>query len=364
MIYNSTDEILQQLSYSKANFETVIDGKKTMLFTLKNSNGMVVTLTNCGARIVSIFVPDNNGKFADVVLGFNSISDYQQNEPTHGAVVGPYANRIAGARFRIGDKEYLLPQNDGENCLHSGPESWYRKVWDFKIEPDAVRFTIRSCDGEYGFSGNITASVTYKLTDQNELILEYQASTDKTTHINLTNHAYFNLKGEGNGDILNHQLQINADRYTPIIDSRMIPTGEIAELAGTPLDFRKPYRIGERINQDHPQLQWARGYDFNYVLNKGGNELGLAALLYEPESGRIMELYTTEPALQLYTGNFLDSKERGKSGNFYQPYSGLCLETQHFPNSPNQPNFPSTILSHEQQFRSITLFKFNRLIVY
>lgn len=267
MINNLTADILQQISHSKANFETVIDGKNTMLFTLKNSNGMVVTLTNYGARIVSIYVPDNKGEFADVVLGFNSITEYLKNEATHGAVVGPYANRIAGARFRIGDKVYLLPQNDGGNCLHSGPESWYRKVWDAKIEPDAVRFTIRSCDGEYGFPGNITASVTYQLTDQNELILEYQASTDKTTHINLTNHAYFNLKGEGNGGILNHHLLINADFYTPIIDHRMIPTGEIAELEGTPLDFRKPQRIGDRIHADDFQLKWAHGYDILRTLS-------------------------------------------------------------------------------------------------
>ena len=358
MIYNSTDEILQQISHSKADFETVIDGKNTMLFTLKNSNGMVVTLTNYGARIVSIFVPDKHQKYADVVLGFNSISDYQKNEPTHGAVVGPYANRIARASFWIGEKEYLLPQNDGEACLHSGPESWYRKVWDAEEEINSVRFTIRSHDGEFGFPGNVTASVTYKLTDENEFILEYQASTDKTTHINLTNHAYFNLKGEGTGDILNHHLLINADHYTPIIDHRMIPTGEIAELSGTPLDFRKSHRIGDRIALNEQHLKWARGYDFNYVLNNKGKKPGLAASLYEPESGRIMVVYTTEPALQLYTGNFLDGKERGKSGNLYQPYSGLCLETQHFPNSPNQPNFPSTMLYPEQKYSSTTIFKF------
>jgi len=359
MIYDSTEDILRQISCSKANFETVIDGKNTMLFTLKNSNGMMVTLTNYGARIVSIFVPDNNGKFADVVLGFNSIAEYLKNEATHGAVVGPYANRIAQARFRIGEKEYLLPQNDGEVCLHSGPESWYRQVWDAEEELNSVRFTIHSYDGEFGFPGNITASVTYRLSDQNELILEYHASTDKTTHINLTNHAYFNLKGEGNGDILNHHLFINADHYTPIIDQRMIPTGEIAKLECTPLDFRRLHQIGDRIAWDGPQLKWAHGYDFNYVLNKSTDELELAASLFEPESGRIMELYTTEPALQLYTGNFLNDKERGKAGSFYQPYSGLCLETQHFPNTPNQPNFPSTMLYPEQQYSSTTIFKFN-----
>ena len=287
------------MRYSKADFESVVNGKSTSLFTMKNENGMVVTLTNYGAKIVSIWVPDKVGNFADVMLGFGSVEKYMEWGASHGAIVGPFANRIANARFTIGDETYQLPVNNGEACLHSGPDSWYRKVWDYEKEGNTTIFTIKSPDGEFGFPGNKTAKVTYTLTEQNELKIDYEATTDKATHINLTNHSYFNLRGEGNGDVLNHVLVINADRSTPVVDASMIPTGEIADIRGTALDFTTPHTIGERIDSDNPQLAFGSGYDFNYVLNKESNELSFAASAFEPESGRYMEVFTTEPGVQL-----------------------------------------------------------------
>ena len=332
-----------KMTYSKSDFETLIDGKPVRLFTMENDNGMVVTLTNYGAKIVSIFVPDKKGNYADVMLGFNTIEEYQRYSGSHGAVVGPFANRIANAQFTIDSVTYNLPVNNGKACLHSGPNSWYRKAWDFEKNGNFVVFTVKSKDGEFGFPGNKTAKVTYTLTNDNELKIDYEIITDKACHINVTNHAYFNLKGEGNGDILNHVLQINADKATPVNDE-MIPTGEIVDIRGTALDFTIPYPIGARINDNNQLLVYAGGYDFNYVINKNEGELAFAASVYEPESGRIMDCFTTEPGVQLYTANHFAEKEIGKSGKAYIKHGGFCLETQHFPDSPNQPNFPSTLL--------------------
>lgn len=347
------------MPYSKADFERVVDGKPTSLFTMKNENGMVVTLTNYGAKIVSIYVPDKNGDFADVMLGFNSLEKYLEWGASHGAVVGPFANRIANAQFTIGEETYQLPVNNGEACLHSGPDSWYRKVWDYEQNGNSTVFTLESPDGEFGFPGNKKVKVTYTLTENNELKIDYEVTTDKATHINLTNHSYFNLRGEGNGDILNHVLVINADKSTPVVDESMIPTGEIVDIRGTDLDFTTPHAIGERIDNDNPQLVFGAGYDFNYVLNKESNELSFAASAFEPESGRYMEVFTTEPGVQLYSGNHLNGKEIGKGGKPYTARTGFCLETQHFPDSPNQPGFPSTLLNPGETYRSTTIFKFS-----
>ena len=347
-----------EMPYTSENFESTIDGKQTRLFTLENKNGMVVTLTNYGAKIVSVYTRDRDGKFADVMLGFKSIADYQQYGASHGAVVGPFANRIANASFTIDSITYNLPVNNGKACLHSGPGSWYRKVWDFEGEGNSVTFIITSTDGEFGFPGNKTAKATYTLTDENELKIDYEVTTDKTCPINITNHSYFNLRGEGNGDILSHVLIINADKSTPV-NAEMIPTGEIVDIRGTDLDFTTPHSVGERIDSDNQMLVYGSGYDFNYVINKNDGELGFAASAYEPESGRYMECFTTEPGVQLYTGNHLSGKEIGKSGVAYTKRTGFCLETQHFPDSPNQPGFPSTLVKPGETFRSTTIYKFS-----
>jgi len=313
-----------EMPYSKDDFEEVIDGKTTRLFSMENENGMVVTLTNYGAKIVSVYVPDKEGDFDDVVLGFKSIEEYQQYGASHGAVVGPFANRIANAQFTIDGETYNLPVNNGEACLHSGPESWYRKVWDAEKNGNMATFTVESPDGENGFPGKITGKVTYTLTNDNELKLDYEVSSEKPTHINVTNHSYFNLRGEGNGDILDH----------------VVP-------------------VGERIEADNPQLIYGSGYDFNYVINKAPGELAFAASAFEPESGRCLEVFTTEPGIQFYTGNFLKGNEIGQSDVPYTERSGFCLETQHFPDSPNHPDFPSTLLKPGEVYKSTTIFKFS-----
>jgi aldose 1-epimerase len=354
---NPTEKSIE-MPYAKSDFEGLIDGKTTRMFTMENENGMLVILTNYGAKIISVYAPDKNGNFADVLLGFNSLAEYQQYGASHGAVVGPFANRIANAKFTIGEETFQLPVNNGEACLHSGPDSWYRKVWDYEKNGNVTTFMLESADGEFGFPGNKKAKVTYTLTDDNELKIDYQVTTDKPTHINLTNHSYFNLRGEGNGDILNHVLVINADKSTPV-NENMIPTGEIVDIRGTALDFTTPQSIGERIDSDHPQLRYGSGYDFNYVINKEPGELAFAASAFEPESGRYMEVFTTEPGVQLYTGNHLKGTEIGNSGKPYTARTGFCLETQHFPDSPNQPDFPSTLLQPDDVYNSTTIYKFS-----
>lgn len=355
---SSTQENKINMPYSKSDFENIVDGKPTRLFTMENSNGMIVTLTNYGAKIVSIYAPDKNGNFEDVLLGFKSIEDYQQYGASHGAVVGPFANRIANATFTIDGETYQFEVNNGEACLHSGANSWYRKVWDYQKDGNITVFTLESADGEYGFPGNKKVQVTYTLTDDNELKLDYEVTTDKACHFNLTNHSYFNLRGEGNGDILNHVLVINADKSTPV-DAAMIPTGEIVDIRGTALDFTTPHAIGKRIDDDNQMLKYGIGYDFNYVIKKQTNELTFAASAFEPESGRFMEVFTTEPGVQLYTGNHLKGTEIGKSGKAYTKRTGFCLETQHFPDSPNKPNFPSTIVNAGETYKTTTIYKFS-----
>jgi len=304
------------MPYKKSDFESIIDGKTTRAFTMENDNGMVVVLTNYGAKIVSIYVPDKNGDFADVLLGFKSINDYEQYGASHGAVVGPFANRIANAQFTIDGETYHFPVNNGEACLHSGPDSWYRKVWDYEKNGNVTVFSLESPDGEFGFPGNKKVSVTYMLTNDNELKIEYRATTDKTTPVNLTHHSFFNLKGAGEGDVNDHIVQINADAYTPV-DDGLIATGEIAPVEGTPMDFRKPTAIGERVDDDFEQLKFGNGYDHNWVLNQAGGGLTFAAKVVEPGSGRTMEVYTSEPGIQFYGGNFLDGTVTGKGGKVY-----------------------------------------------
>jgi aldose 1-epimerase len=351
--------------YSKADFEKEVNGKKTTLFTLKNEGGIIVTLTNYGAKIVSVFAPDKNGALEDVVLGFKSIDGYVTGDAGQGAVVGPYANRIANGQFEIDGHVYQLPVNNHKACLHSGPDSFYRQVYDAKeiqaTDGPAVEFTLQSSDGQWGFPGNKTVKVTYTLTKDNGLKIDYEATTDKACYFNLTNHVYFNLKGEGTGDILDHVLVVDANTSTVVGDSTLIPTGEIADIRGTAMDFTTPHTVGERINDPMPQLKMGGGYDHNYILNKdqNGHEMTFCASLYEPQSGRFLECFTTEPAVQLYSGNFLKGNIIGKRGNPYNYRNGICLETQHYPDSPHHPNFPNTLLKPGETLKSTTIYKFS-----
>lgn len=339
---------------------TVSDFDKIRLFTLKNSAGMEVGVTNFGAIITSIKVPDRDGKMADVTLGYNDVADYINavDKPYFGAVVGRYGNRIAKGKFTIDGKEYSLPINNDPNSLHGGIIGFDKVVWDAeKVGDNGVKLTYHAKDMEQGYPGNLTCTVTYTLTDENEIVIDYHATTDKATPVNLTQHAYFNLKGEGEGDILDHELMINADHYTPV-DSTLIPTGEIAPVEGTPFDFREAKPIGRDINDENEQLKFGLGYDHNWVL-KEGDGMKLAATLYEPTSGRMLEVTTTEPGVQFYCGNFLTGVLKGKSGKPYVHRGGLCLETQHYPDSPNQPEFPNTILKPGDTYESKTIFKFS-----
>jgi aldose 1-epimerase len=353
------------MSYSKGDFEKEVNGKKTTLFTLKNEGGIIVTLTNYGAKIVSVFAPDRNGALEDVTLGFKSIDEYVAGDPGQGAVVGPYANRIANAEFVIDGQQYKLPQNNMKACLHSGLESFYRQVYDAKeittADGPGVQMTLLSADLQWGFPGNKVVNVTYTLTKDNSLKIDYEATTDKSCYFNLTNHCYFNLKGEGNGDILDHVLVVNANTVTAVADSQLIPTGEIADIRGTAMDFTSPHTVGERINDPMPQLKYGGGYDHNYILNKdqNGHEMTFCASVYEPVSGRFLECFTTEPTVQLYTGNFLNGTIIGKSGKPYNFRNGICLETQHYPDSPHHPEFPNTLLKPGETLKSTTLYKFS-----
>ena len=352
-------------SYSKADFEKELNGKKITLFTLKNEGGIMVNLTNYGAKIVSVFAPDKNGAMEDVVLGFNSIDKYITGDAGQGAVVGPYANRIANAQFEIDGKVYHLPQNNMQACLHSGTESFYRQVYDATeiqtADGPAVEMTLTSPDGQWGFPGNKNVKVTYTLTKDNGLKIDYEATTDKSCYFNLTNHVYFNLKGEGMGDILDHILVVDANFSTAVADSQLIPTGEIADIRRTAMDFTSPHTIGERIKDPMSQLRMGGGYDHNYILNKdqSSKEMTFCASLYEPVSGRFMECSTTEPAVQVYSGNFLNGTIIGKRGNPYNFRNGICLETQHYPDSPHHPNFPNTLLKPGETLKSTTIYKFS-----
>jgi aldose 1-epimerase len=332
------------------------------LYTLTNSHGLEIRAMNYGGIILSMSVPDRKGQFADVVLGHDTLEGYIPNTPYLGAIIGRYANRIANGSFTLDGKTYTLPKNNGPNTLHGGVEKTFDKVvWD--DEPmqggkTGVVFTHLSKDGEEGFPGNLKVKVTYTLTDENELVIEYEATTDKATPINLTQHSYFNLAGEGTGDILNHELMLNADRFTPV-DKNLIPTGELRPVKGTPLDFTTQTKIGARIDDGYEQLVLGHGYDHNFVINRKADDLELAARVYEPSSGRVLEVSTTQPGVQLYTGNFLDGTVTGTQGHVYKRRYAFCLETQHFPDSPNHPEFPSTILRPGETFHSKTVFKFS-----
>lgn len=340
-------------------FGKTSDGRDVEIYTLTNSNKVEVRIMTYGGTVVSIKAPDRSGKIGDVVLGYDDLQGYLTNNPYLGAIAGRYANRIGKARFSLEGHEYSLPKNDGENTLHGGDLGFAKMVWAGQADGGkaATGVTLRyfSKDGEEGFPGDLTITVTYTLTDKNELKIDYAASTDKPTVINLTNHCYFNLAGGGN--ILGHELMLNADKFTPV-DAGLIPTGELRSVAGTPMDFTHSTAIGARINDPYDQLKLASGYDHNWVLNSGGGKLALAAKVYEPASGRTMEVYTTEPGIQFYTGNHLDGSIKGRNGEVYQPRTGFCLETQHFPDSPNKPSFPSTVLRPGHTYHSTTIFKF------
>lgn len=349
------------LNLNPANFQKVIDGKKTDLYFLKNSRGMQVAITNYGGRIVGISVPDRNGHFADVVLGHDSLGGYLDgNNNYFGAIVGRFANRIAHGKFRLNGKQYTLPINDGLNCLHGGTRGFDSEVWDARqLNDQNLLLTYDSKDNEDGFPGDLKVQVLYSLTARDGLRIEYTAVTDKPTVINLTNHAYFNLKGAGNGKITDHVLMINADHYTPV-NSHMIPTGKIASVKGTPFDFTSPEKIGAHINDNTQQIKYAHGFDDNWILNKKEPyQLSFAARVYEPTTGRVLEVYTTQPGIQCYTSNYLSSRTIGKGGKHYGFRTAFALETQHYPDSPNHPNFPTTELKPGQIFYSVTIYRFS-----
>ncbi len=336
-------------------FNKGYEGPHVELFTLSNKNGMVCQLTNIGARIVSIWVPDKNGKLEDVIVGYDTAHDFINNDNNFGATIGRYGNRIGNARFSLDSIQYSLEANNGKNSLHGGSNGFHTKLWQGeKINDYSVAFSYVSPDMEEGFPGNLSIKVVYELDEENGLSIKYYAETDKKTVVNLTNHAYFNLAGQGSGSINHHMLQINADKYTPV-DESMIPTGEIAIVKGTPMDFTEMKEIAKDFESDHIQIKYGNGFDHNWVIN-GNSELKYSAKVIEPESGRWMEVYTNEPGIQFYGGNFLNAT--GKNGNIYKPQHALCLETQHYPDSPNQPKFPSTTLDIGEKYYSICIYKF------
>jgi aldose 1-epimerase len=345
----------------KEPFGTADDGTPVSLYTLKNSKGMEARITNYGGILVSLLVPDKNGRVDDVVLGYDSLSNYIKSSPYFGCLVGRYGNRIAKGKFTLDGKEYTLAVNNGANTLHGGLKGFDKVVWDAKEQQGKRGLSLvlkyLSKDGEEGYPGNLHVKVTYTLTENNELKIDYTATTDKATVVNLTHHSYFNLAGAGKGDILKHELMINAKKFTPI-DEGLIPTGELKSVAGTPFDFTTPAEIGARINAADEQLKFGKGYDHNFVLDKKGKGLSLAARVEEKRTGRVMEVLTTEPGMQFYSGNFLDSTNIGKGGVPYKFRYGFCLETQHFPDSPNKPDFPTTELKPGKTYSTNTVYRF------
>jgi aldose 1-epimerase len=342
-------------------FGRTADGQQIFLFTLKNASGTEVKIINYGGRVVSVKVKDRNGKFDDVVLGFDNLDAYLSKNPYFGALVGRYANRIARGTFTLDGKEYHIPLNDGPNALHGGVRGFDSRVWDAKdvstANSPALQLHYLSPDGEEGFPGNLDVTVRYSVSNNNDLRIDYAATTDKDTVLNLTNHSYFNLAGAGSETALDHKLTLDADRFTPV-DSGLIPTGAIESVAGTPLDFRKATALGGRIDDNYQQLKYGKGYDQNFVLNHPGDLTKVAAKVEEPKSGRVLEVFTTQPGIQFYSGNFLDGTVHGIDG-VYRYRSALCLETQHFPDSPNHPNFPSTELRPGKRFESTTIYRFS-----
>ncbi|HEC42693.1 MAG TPA: galactose mutarotase [Bacteroides sp.] len=341
-------------------FRSTIDGKETDLYRLSNESGMEVYVTNYGAVIPALLVPDRDGNHGDIVLGFDNVERYTADgDPNFGNVPGRYANRIDGGKFELDGTVYELPINDtrNQNQLHGGTEGFMEQVWEtIEATENSVELKLVSPDGQMGYPGTVTVYVRYTVTVDNTLEIDYKATTDAPTVLNVTQHSYFNLKGEGNGNILDHKIMLNADSYTPV-NERMIPTGEVLSVEGTPMDFRTPTKIGERIDSDFDQLVMGNGYDHNWVINSEGG-LAVAATAYDETTGRFMEVLTTEPGVQLYCGNFLDGTLASKSGGIYEHRGGFCLETQHYPDSPNHPNFPSTVLRPGEEFNSKTVFKF------
>ena len=343
-------------------FASEYDGQATALYTLTNSNGMEVCITNFGGRIVSIMAPAKDGSFKDVVLGFDNVASYfpENNASDFGAAIGRYANRIAGASFELDGTEYKLPANDSENTLHGGPRGWQYQVYE-AVEADEthVKLLRNSPDGDNGFPGNVKAYVTYTLTENNAIDILYEATTDAPTVINMTNHSYFNLNGDPTGDILDNILTINASNTTPVA-AGLIPTGEIASVIGTPLDFTQPKAIGAEINAtDFEQVALGNGYDHNWILDTVGNEQAVAASLVSPVTGIKLDIYTNEPGIQVYTGNFLDGTVTGKNGIVYNQRAAICLETQHYPDTPHQPEWPSVVLRPGEKYTSRCIFAFS-----
>lgn len=342
-----------------APFDSTVDGKQVKLYYLKGNGKVQVAITNYGGKIVGLLAPDKSGKLEDVELGYDNIDRYvTTKERYYGGIVGRYGNRIAKGKFKLEGKEYTLATNNNQNHLHGGKKGFNDVVWDAEqTSPNSLKLHYVSKDGEEGYPGNLDITLTYTLTDSDELKIDYSATTDKATVVNLTNHSFFNLHGAGNGDINDHILTINADKFTPV-DSTLIPTGKLEAVKGTPMDFTTATKIGERVDADFEQLKFGRGYDHNYVLNKKGNELSLAASVMEPTSGRYLEVWTTEPGVQFYGGNFLDGTDKGKDGKTYVHRGAFCLETQHFPDSPNQPSFPTVVLKPGQTYTSECIYKF------
>lgn len=327
---------------------------------LTNGHCLEAKVIAYGGILTSLRVPDRNGNLGNVVLGFNNLEDYQTRNPFFGAIIGRYGNRIGNAKFTLDGVQYTLPVNDGPNSLHGGAKGFDKQTWTVQDSTDnSVTLTYLSKDGEQGYPGNLSVKNVYTLTDNNELRIEYTATTDKPTVVNLTNHSYFNLCGNGAGSVYDHIVTINADRYTPVNDT-LIPTGELAPVEGTPFDFRLPRLVGAGLRSAHPQIVRARGYDHNFVVNRSeGDSLALAARVYDPTSGRIMEVFTTEIGVQFYTANFIDATLVGSSGGMYRQGDAFCLETQHFPDSPNKPEFPSTVLRPGETYHSVTVYKFS-----
>ena len=340
-------------------FGTLQNGENIYSYTLTNNNGMSATIINYGATVVNLHVPDKNGKIEDVILGYDSLSSYVKGASYFGGIVGRYGNRIAKGKFTLDGKEYQLPTNNGVNSLHGGTIGFNKRVWEAKeLNGSTLQLTYVSPDGEEGYPGTLTLTVTYSLTDKDGLKIDYKATTDKPTILNPTNHCYFNLTGNPNNTILNHILMINADKFTPV-DSTLIPMGQLEDVANTPMDFRKPTEIGKRINDDFQQLKFAGGYDHNWVLNNYNGSVREAATLYDSTSGILLKVLTDQPGIQFYSGNFLDGKDKGKDGIYYKFRTGLCLECQHFPDSPNEKNFPSVVLKPGETYTQTTVYEFS-----
>jgi len=352
----------ETMKMQKTSFGKTPDGHEVFIYRLKNKSGMQADIMTYGATLVSLSVPDRNGVLADVVLGFDSLANYVSQNPYFGSTIGRYGNRIGKGTFELNGVRSTLAVNNGPNHLHGGLKGFDKVVWtaDEKesIAEKSLALRYVSKDGEEGYPGTLNVKVTYSLTDENELRIDYEAVTDKATVINLTHHSYFNLAGAGNGDILGHELFIDANRFTPV-DAGLIPTGEVKEVRGTPMDFNTPTLIGARIKDSYEQIGKGGGYDHNWVLNNGTGAMALAARAFEKTSGRVMEVLTTEPGLQFYSGNFLDGTLTGKGGKKYEHRFGFCLETQHFPDSPNKPEFPTTVLNPGTAYRTSTVYRFS-----